>query len=52
MLMLLFRVGEKRWAIASSHIQDVIPLVDLLVSGEVLRQLAIAPIFSQLNGVH
>ena len=27
--MLLFRVGEERWAIASSHIQDVIPLVDL-----------------------
>lgn len=29
MLMLLFRVGEERWAIAASHIQDVIPLVDL-----------------------
>ena len=29
MLMLLFRVGEERWAIAASDIHDVIPLVDL-----------------------
>ena len=27
--MLLFRVGEERWAIAASQIQDVIPLVNL-----------------------
>ncbi len=27
--MLLFQVGEERWAIAAAHIQDVVPLVDL-----------------------